>query len=152
MSAEEKAKELGIPLGTPPAPAGAYVPTVRTGNLVFVSGQIPLRPDGTRPTGKLGADASIEDGQEAARLCAIALINQLWAALGSLDNVKQIVKVTGFVNSTPDFTQQPQVVNGASELLAAVFGEAGKHARAAVGVASLPGGVPVEVELVAEVE
>ena len=152
MSAEDKAKELGLQLGNAPAPAGSYVPTVQTGNLLFVSGQLPTRPDGTRPVGKLGDSISVEEGYEAAKLCAIALLNQVQAALGSLDKVTRVVKVTGFVNSTPDFTQQPQVVNGASELLAAVFGDAGKHARAAVGVASLPAGAPVEVEMVVEVQ
>ena len=142
MSAEDKARELGIEFGSAGAPAGNYVPAVRTGNLIFVSGQIPTRPDGSRPAGKLGANATVEEGYEAARLCGVALLARLREAAGSLDRVVRIVKVTGFVNATPDFTQQPQVVNGASDLLAAVFGEAGRHARAAVGVASLPAGVP----------
>ena len=151
MSAEEKARELGLNLSTPNAPAGSYVPTVQTGNLLFVAGQIGTRPDGTRPTGKLGDDVSVEEGYEAARLCAVALLAQVKAALGSLDRVSRIVKVNGYVNATPDFIQPPAVVNGASDLLVAVFGEAGKHARAAVGVASLPAGAPVEVEMVVEV-
>jgi enamine deaminase RidA (YjgF/YER057c/UK114 family) len=151
MSAEDKARELGLNLDTPSAPAGSYVPTVQTGNLLFVAGQIPTRPDGTRPAGKLGADLTVEEGYEAARLCAVALMAQVKAALGSLDRVVRIVKVNGYVNSAPDFVQAPAVVNGASELLVEVFGEAGKHARAAVGVASLPAGVPVEVEMVVEV-
>ena len=151
MSAEDKVRELGLNLGTPGAPAGSYVPTVQTGNLLFVAGQIPTRPDGSRPAGKLGQDITVEEGYEAARLCAVALLSQVKAALGSLDRVKQVVKVNGYVNSTPDFVQAPAVVNGASDLLVEVFGEAGKHARAAVGVASLPAGVPVEVEMVVEV-
>lgn len=151
MSAEDKVRELGLNLGTPGAPAGSYVPTVQTGNLLFVAGQIPTRPDGSRPVGKLGLDTTVEEGYEAARLCAVALMSQVKAALGSLDRVARVVKVNGYVNATPDFVQAPAVVNGASDLLVEVFGEAGKHARAAVGVASLPAGVPVEVEMVVEV-
>jgi enamine deaminase RidA (YjgF/YER057c/UK114 family) len=151
MSAEDKARELGLNLGTPNAPVGSYVPTVQTGNLLYVSGQIPTREDGTRPVGKLGDDVSVEEGYEAARLCAVALLAQVKAALGSLDRVARVVKVNGYVNATPDFVQPPAVVNGASDLLVAVFGDAGKHARAAVGVAALPAGVPVEVEMVVEV-
>ncbi len=153
MSAEDKIRELGLDLGSSAgAPAGNYVPTVRTGNLVFISGQLPMRPDGTRPTGKLGDTTTVDEGYEAARLCGVALLARLREEAGSLDNVKRIVKVVGYVNATPDFVQQPQVVNGASDLLARVFGDAGKHARAAIGVSSLPAGCPVEVELVAEVE
>jgi enamine deaminase RidA (YjgF/YER057c/UK114 family) len=151
MSAEDKARELGLNLGTPNTPVGSYVPTVQTGNLLYVSGQIPTREDGTRPVGRLGEDVSVEEGYEAARLCAVALLAQVKAALGSLDRVSRVVKVNGYVSSTPDFIQPPAVVNGASDLLVAVFGDAGKHARAAVGVASLPAGVPVEVEMVVEV-
>lgn len=152
MSAEDKVKELGLDLSAAGPPAGNYVPAVRTGNLVFVSGQLPVRPDGSRPTGKVGADVGVEDGYEAARLAAVAMLARLRDEAGSLDKVRRIVKVTGFVNAAPDFTQQAQVVNGASDLLAEVFGDRGKHARAAIGVASLPAGVPVEVELIAEVE
>ncbi len=142
MSAEDKAKELGLDLGGAAAPIANYVPAVRTGNLIFVSGQLPTRPDGSRPTGKLGAEISVEDGYEAARLATVALLARVRAEAGSLDRVKRVVKVTGYVNATPDFTQHPQVVNGASDLLAEVFGDAGRHARAAVGVGSLPLGVP----------
>ena len=150
MSAEDRIKELGLDLGSAGAPAGNYVPAVRTGNLLFISGQLPTRPDGTRPTGKLGETTTVEEGYEAARLCAVALLARLREEAGSLDKVRRIVKVVGYVNATGDFVQQPQVVNGASDLLAEVFGDAGKHARAAVGVSSLPAGCPVEVELVAE--
>jgi enamine deaminase RidA (YjgF/YER057c/UK114 family) len=152
MSAEERIRKLGLDLGVAGAPAGNYLPAVRTGNLVFISGQLPTRPDGTRVEGRLGESCNIEQGYEAARLAAIALLARLRGELGSLDRVRRIVKVTGFVNATPDFTQHAQVINGASDLLADVFGEAGKHARAAVGMSSLPAGCPVEVELVAEVE
>jgi enamine deaminase RidA (YjgF/YER057c/UK114 family) len=151
MSAEDKIKELGLDLAARGAAVGNYVPAVRTGNLLFISGQLPTRPDGTRPFGKLGATTTVEAGYEAARLCAIELLARLRDELGSLDNVKRIVKVVGYVNSGPDFVQHPQVVNGASDLLAEVFGEAGKHARAAIGVSSLPVGCPVEVDLIAEV-
>ena len=152
MSAEEKFRELGLDLGSSGAPAGNYLPAVRTGNLIFVSGQLPTRPDGTRPAGKLGETMTVDEGYDAARLCAVALLTRLREEAGSLDKVKRIVKVVGYVNAAPDFIQQAQVVNGASDLLAAVFGDAGKHARAAIGVSSLPLGVPVEVELIAEVE
>jgi enamine deaminase RidA (YjgF/YER057c/UK114 family) len=152
MSAEDKIGELGLNLEGAGPPAGNYVPAVRTGNLVYISGQLPVRPDGSRVTGKLGDDTSIEDGYEAARLSGVALLARLRGELGSLDRVRRIVKVTGYVNATQEFTQHAQVINGASDLLAAVFGEAGKHARAAVGMSSLPAGCPVEVELIAEVE
>ena len=152
MSAEDKVKELGLDLGATGAPAGNYVPAVRTGNLVFISGQLPVRPDATRPAGKLGDTMTVDEGYEAARHCAIAMLARLREAAGSLDNVKRIVKVVGYVNAIPEFIQHAQVVNGASDLLAEVFGEAGKHARAAIGVSSLPAGCPVEVELIAEVE
>ena len=152
MSAEDKVRELGLKLEDAGAPAGNYVPSVRTGNLVYVSGQLPVRPDGSRVVGKLGEDVSVEEGYAAARLSAIAMIARLRSAVGSLDHVHRIVKVTGYVNATPEFTQHPQVINGASDLLAEVFGEAGRHARAAIGVSSLPAGCPVEVELIAEVE
>jgi enamine deaminase RidA (YjgF/YER057c/UK114 family) len=152
MSAEDKVRELGLNLEAAGPPAGNYVPAVRTGNLVYISGQLPVRPDGTRPTGRLGDGVSIEEGYAAARLSGVALLARLRGELGSLDRVRRIVKVTGFVNATPDFTQHAQVINGASDLLAEVFGDAGKHARAAVGMSSLPAGCPVEVELIAEVE
>jgi enamine deaminase RidA (YjgF/YER057c/UK114 family) len=138
--------ELGITIETPPAPAANYVPTVQVGDLVFISGQIAMDSAGMR-VGKLGADASLEDGVAAARLCAINLISQLKGACdGDLDRVQRVVKLTGFVNATPDFTDHPKVVNGASDLMVEVFGEAGRHARAAVGNSSLPFGVMVEVE------
>lgn len=149
---DARLKELGITVPEGVAPAGNYVPAVRSGNLVFVAGQIPLEGGKPQFIGKLGREFQVEDGQKAARLCAINIVSQLRAALGGdLDKVKRIVRVGGFVNAVPDFTDQPQVVNGASDLLVQIFGEAGKHARAAVGVSSLPRGVAVEVEAVAEV-
>jgi enamine deaminase RidA (YjgF/YER057c/UK114 family) len=142
--------DLGITLPAVPAAIANYVPAVRSGNLVFLAGQIAKGPDGKFLTGKVGADLTVEQGADAARICAIQLIAALQAEVGDLAKVKRIVRVGGFVNCTDDFTAQPKVVNGASDLLVAVFGEAGRHARAAVGVNSLPAGAPVEIELVAE--
>ncbi|NYS25907.1 RidA family protein [Rhodobacteraceae bacterium 2376] len=148
---EQRLADQGLELPDAPAPAANYVPFVRSGALVFVSGQISAGPDGL-VKGKLGADMAVEQGAEAAKLCALALIAQVRAACdGDLSRVRQVVKLTGFVNSTPDFTDQPKVVNGASDLMVAVFGEAGRHARAAVGVPSLPLGVAVEIEGVFEI-
>ncbi len=142
----KKLAELGISLPDAPAPAANYVPFVRTGNLVYVSGQVSMDADGL-VRGKLGENMSVEDAQKAARLCALNLLAQVNAACdGDLNKVVQVVKLTGFVNATPDFTQHPQVVNGASDLMAEVFGDAGRHSRAAVGSSSLPLGVAVEVE------
>ena len=149
---EERLKELGINLPEPVAPVAAYIPCVRTGNLVYVSGQVP-QVAGEQPwKGHLGAEVSFDDGVAAARQCAINILAALKAELGELSRVRRVVRVGGFVASHPDFTDQPKVVNGASELFGEVFGEAGRHARAAVGVAALPLGVPVEVEALVEVE
>ena len=146
MSYEQNLADLGITLSDAPAPAANYVPYVQTGNLVFVSGQISMGPDGIIK-GKLGDGMSVEDGQAAARQCAINLINQLNSACGGdLNKLKRVVKLNGFVNSTLEFTDHPAVINGASDLMVEVFGDAGKHARAAVGCSSLPFGVAVEVE------
>ncbi|MEY3773644.1 MAG: hypothetical protein RLZZ129_424 [Verrucomicrobiota bacterium] len=148
---EARLAALGIELPEVPAAIANYVPAVRSGNLVFLAGQIAKGPDGKFLTGKVGADLTVEQGAEAARICAIQLIAALKAEIGDLSKVKRIVRVGGFVACTDDFTAQPRVVNGASDLLVAVFGDAGRHARAAVGVNALPAGAPVEVELVAEV-
>ena len=148
---EEKIKELGIKLTTPAKPVANYVGAVRTGNLVFLSGKISKDKDGELIKGKLGSDLTIKQGYEAARMCGVAQLSALKAELGDLNNVVRIVKVTGFVNSDPDFTDQSKVVNGFSDLMVEVFGERGKHARAAVGMASLPLGVAVEVEMIVEV-
>lgn len=151
MSAiEEKLASLSITLPTPPAPAGSYVPVVVSGSLAFVAGQIPTEAGKVRFKGKVGRDVTVEAGQQAARLCAINGLAQLRAALGSLDRIKKFVKVTGFVSCDPSFTEQPKVINGASDLLVQVFGEGGRHARAAVGVSSLPLDSAVEVEFIAE--
>lgn len=148
---EEKLSSLGITLPSPPAPAGSYVPVVVSGNLAFVAGQIPLESGQVKFRGRVGKDLPLEVGQDAARLCTINALAQLKAALGSLDRIKQVVKVTGFVNCEPSFADQPKVINGASDLLVQVFGEKGKHARAAVGVSSLPLQSAVEVEFIVEI-
>ena len=151
-SPEERLAALGIELPTPPAPVANYVRAVTTGNLVFLAGHGPLKADGTYVTGKLGQDLSLDEGYEAARLTAIALLASLRAEIGDLGRVRRIVKVTGMVNSDPAFTDQPKVINGCSDLLVEIFGDQGKHARAAVGMVSLPIGIAVEIEMVVEVE
>jgi enamine deaminase RidA (YjgF/YER057c/UK114 family) len=149
---EERLQELGVDLPAPAVPVAAYVPCVRTGNLVYVSGQVPSLEGKPTHLGHLGEDVDLEAGRAAARTCAVNVLAALKAELGELSRVRRVVKVTGFVASTPGFSDHPQVVNAASELFGEVFGEAGRHARAAVGVAALPLGVPVEVEAVVEVE
>jgi enamine deaminase RidA (YjgF/YER057c/UK114 family) len=148
---EEKLSSLGITLPSPPVPAGSYVSVLVSGNLVFVSGQIPLEAGLLKFRGKVGKDLAVESGQKAARLCTINALAQLRMLLGNLDKIKRIVKVTGFVNCEPSFADQAQVINGASDLLVQVFGEKGKHARAAVGVSSLPLQSAVEVEFIVEI-
>jgi enamine deaminase RidA (YjgF/YER057c/UK114 family) len=148
---EKKLKELGLSLPTLPAPAGAYVPAVRAGNLVFCSGQGPAK-DGRRMEGRIGADYSLEEGQEAARTCCLNCLAEIASTVGSINRIKRIVKVLGFVNSEPTFHDQPKVMNGCSELLLAIFGEDGRHARSAIGTNNLPFNIPVEVEMVVEVE
>lgn len=145
---EEKLALLGIRLPIAPEPAGSYVPVVISGNLAFVAGQIPMEGKHVKFTGKVD---SIEIGQEAARLCTINALAQLKASLESLDKVKRVIKVTGFVNCEPSFADHVKVINAASDLLVNIFGEKGKHARAAVGVSSLPLDSTVELELIAEV-
>jgi enamine deaminase RidA (YjgF/YER057c/UK114 family) len=149
---EERLEQLGVGLPSPAVPAAAYVPCVRTGNLVYVSGQLPLVAGKPSHLGRLGDQVGLEGGVAAARSCALNVIAALKAELGELARVRRVVKLTGFVASTPDFTDQPKVVNGASELFGEVFGDAGRHARAAVGVTALPLGAPVEVEAIVEVE
>lgn len=146
MSLSARLADAGITLPEANAPAANYVPFVQQGNLLFVSGQIPIR-DGGFVTGKLGDDFSVEEGAEAAKLCALALLSQVKEACGGdIDKLKRVVKLTGFVNSTPDFTQQPQVINGASDFLVEALGDIGRHSRSAVSAASLPLGVAVEIE------
>jgi enamine deaminase RidA (YjgF/YER057c/UK114 family) len=151
MSAEAKLKELGIELPPLGGPAGNYVPAVRTGNLLYLSGAGPVDAAGNLAKGKLGADMSIEEGSAAARLVALYSLAVIRRELGSLDRVKQVVKLLCMVNATPDFQHPPQVANGASDLLVEVFGDAGRHARSAVGMATLPFGMAVEIEMIVEV-
>lgn len=149
---EQKLAEIGVTLGDPRAPAANYVGFVRTGNLLFVSGQVCNGPDGKLiARGKLGAGVSVEAGQAAARACAVNLLSQVKAALGDLDKVARVVRLGGFVNSAPDFLDGPKVLNGASDLMVAAFGDKGRHARTTVGVASLPADAAVEVEAIFEV-
>ena len=149
---EKKLQELGIALQEPRAPMANYVPFVRTGDLLHVSGQICLDGDGKLvANGRLGDDVSVEEGQKAARVCAINLLAQVKAALGYLDKVKRVVRLGGFINSAAGFTEGPKVMNGASDLMVAVFGDKGKHARSTVGVAALPADAAVEVEGLFEV-
>ena len=150
-SIDARLADLGIVLPTPALPAANYVPFVRTGKLLFVSGQIPAGPNGIEFVGKLGADADIDFGRGAAKLCAINLLAQVKSATGDLERLLRVVKLTGFVNSTLDFTDHPRVVNGASDFLVEVLGDRGRHSRSAVGVAGLPFGVAVEVEGIFEV-
>lgn len=150
MSIDARLAELGITLPEPAAPVAAYVPVVIAGGLAYVSGQVSIA-NGQRINGRLGEDMALEQGVDAARACGLMILAQLKAALGSLDRVEQVVKLGAFVNCTPDFTDQPKVANGASELMVAVFGDAGKHARSAVGVPSLPLGVAVEVDAIVAV-
>jgi enamine deaminase RidA (YjgF/YER057c/UK114 family) len=144
--------ELGIELPQASSPVANYVPFTRSGNLVIVSGQVSVRNGKAEYIGKLGREISVAEGQQAARLCALNILAHLKNACGGdLDHVKRVLRLGGFVNCTPEFTEMPQVVNGASDLMVQVFGDAGKHARAAVGVASLPLGVAVEVEAMFEI-
>jgi len=148
--AEAKLKSLGIELPAVPAPAANYVPSVKSGSLLFISGQVSIG-GGQKFTGKLGLDVDVETGQKAARVCAINLLANMQAALGSLDKVARVVKLTGFVNSTLEFTEPHKVVNGCSDLITEVLGERGRHARSAVSVASLPLNAAVEVEAIVEI-
>jgi enamine deaminase RidA (YjgF/YER057c/UK114 family) len=152
MSIDNRLAELGIDLPQPAAPVASYVPAVEAGGLLHISGQISVGKDGNLILGRLGEDMNLERGIEAARRCGIMLLAQIKAALGSLDRVERIVKLGVFVNSAPSFTDQPKVANGASELMQEVFGEPGRHARSAVGVAVLPLGVAVEVDAIVAVK
>lgn len=149
---EDKLKAQGIVLPEVMAPVANYVNVVRTGNLLYLAGKGPVQPDGKYITGKLGKDMTIEQGYQAARLTAIMQIAVLKKELGDLSKVKRIIKVLGMVNCTEDFADQPKVINGYSDLMVAIFGEKGKHARSAVGMYALPFHMPVEVEMIVEVE
>ncbi|WP_380873777.1 hypothetical protein ACFB49_43740 [Sphingomonas sp. DBB INV C78] len=149
MSIEARIAELGLTLPQPAAPVAAYVPAVEANGLLHISGQLPFRQDGSLITGRLGQDVDVDAGRAAAERCGIMLIAQIKAALGgNLDRVERVVKLGAFISSTVDFTDQPKVANGASELMVAVFGDAGRHARSAVGVPVLPLGAAVEVDAI----
>ena len=149
---ELKLKELGVKLSNPSSPVANYVNVVRSGNLLFLSGKGPLKDDGNYIKGKVGTDLTIEQGYEAARLTGINQLSVLKSTLGNLKKVKRIVKVLGMVNSSSEFTDHPKVINGCSDLMVEVFGQKGKHARAAVGMVSLPSDIAVEIEMIVEIE
>ena len=152
MTIENKLKELNIELPNAPDPVGAYVAFKKIGNLLFISGQLPISKDGEMIKGKIGADLNLEDGQRASKLCVINILAQVKKALGGdLNKVKNCIKITGFVNSTDDFKDQPKVINPASETLSTVFGVNGKHARAAISTNSLPLGAAVEIDAIFEI-
>ena len=149
---ELKLKELGVKLSNPSSPVANYVNVVRSGNLLFLSGKGPLKDDGNYIKGKVGTDLTIEQGYEAARLTGINQLSVLKSTLGNLKKVKRIVKVLGMVNSSSEFTDHPKVINGCSDLMVEVFGQKGKHARAAVGMVSLPSDIAVEIKMIVEIE
>ena len=152
MTIENKLKELNIELPNAPDPVGAYVAFKKINNLLFISGQLPISSDGKMVKGKIGKDLTLEDGQKASKLCVINILAQVKKALnGDLNNIKNCVKITGFVNSTDDFKDQPKVINPASETLSAVFGDKGKHARVAISANSLPLGAAVEIDAIFEI-
>ena len=151
-SIEQRLRELGIDLPPAPAAVGSYVPVVRAGNLVVTSGQLPWQGDRLAYTGKLGGDLTLAQGNEAARICALNALAQVRAALGSLDKVRQVVRLEGYVQCAPGFRQQPQVLNGASEVLTQIFGERGRHTRVALGVHEMPLDAPVQLALWVEAE
>jgi enamine deaminase RidA (YjgF/YER057c/UK114 family) len=152
MGVEAKLKEMGYRLPDTVKPVANYVPAVRTGNLVFLSGHGPVRDDGTMITGKVGGDLTLEDGYQAAQTVALTLLASLKQEIGDLGKVRRIVKLLGMVNCTPDFGDQPKVINGASDFLVELFGDRGKHARSAVGMNALPANIAVEIEMIVEVE
>jgi enamine deaminase RidA (YjgF/YER057c/UK114 family) len=151
MKIDERLKELGITLPQAPKPVANYVTAVKTGNLLFISGHGPYNDGRTRILGKIGNELTVEEGYKAARNVALNCLASVQSALGDLDKVKRVVKLLGMVNCTEDFKDQPKVINGCSDLLVEIFGEAGKHARSAVGMQALPGGIPVEIEMILEV-
>ncbi|HIF71959.1 MAG TPA: RidA family protein [Dehalococcoidia bacterium] len=153
MGAEDKAKELGIDLSQQSSPVANYVPAVTVGKLVYLSGKGPNRADGSQVTGKVPSERTVDEAYDAAKLCGIQLLSALKDHVGSLDNVKQVVKLLGMVNADSDFKDQPKVINGCSDLLVSIFGdENGKHARSAVGMGSLPSGITVEIEMIVELK
>ncbi len=151
MSAEEKLKELGLTLPQPPTPVANYVRAVKTGNLLFVSGHGPYNDGKTKVSGKVGRELTLDEGYQVARNVALNCLATIKATIGDLDKVKRFVKLLGMVNCTDDFKDHPKVINGCSDLLVAIFGEAGKHARSAVGMQALPNQIPVEIEMILEI-
>ncbi len=151
MGAEQKLKELGLILPPPPKPVANYAPTVKTGNLLFVSGHGPYDDGKTKISGKVGQELTVEEGYQTAQNVALNCLASIKATIGDLDKVKRFVKLLGMVNCTDDFKDQPKVINGCSDLLAAIFEEAGKHARSAVGMQALPNQIPVEIEMILEI-
>lgn len=149
---EARLKELGITLKKPPVPIANYVPAVQVGKLVFLSGQGPMKENGELMKGKVGGELTLEEGQQAAKLAGIGLLEALKGQIGNLNKVKRIVKVLGMVNCVPEFDQQPKVINGFSDFMVEVFGDKGKHARSAVGMSSLPMNIPVEIEMIVELK
>lgn len=149
---EQRLKELGITLITPSKPIANYVKAVRVGNMLYLSGHGPDKPEGGLITGKVGVDITPDQAKDAARITGISLLSTIKAEVGNLNKVKRIVKVLGMVNAVPTFDQQPKIINGFSDLMVEVFGESGKHARSAVGVASLPSNIPVEIEMIVELK
>ncbi len=151
MSAEQKLKELGLTLPQPPKPVANYVPAVKTGNLLFVSGHGPYNDGKTKTYGKVGQELTIEEGYQTARNVALNCLATVKDTIGDLDKIKRVVKLLGMVNCTDDFKDPPKVINGCSDLLVAIFGDAGKHARSAVGMQALPNQIPVEIEMILEI-
>jgi len=152
LDIEKKLIELNITLPSTPKPIANYVPSVKSGNLIFLSGQGPMTPDGDFISGKVGADTSVDQAYNAARMVGMQLLSALKSEIGDLNKVKRIIKLLGMVNAIDSFKDHPNVINGCSDLLVEVFGEKGKHARSAVGVASLPNQIPVEIEMIVEIE
>jgi enamine deaminase RidA (YjgF/YER057c/UK114 family) len=152
MKIEHKIKELGLILPEAPKPVAEYIPAKKIGNLVFTSGQGPIKDGKFIYVGKIGGEVSLKEGYESAKICAINCLAAIKSVIGSLDKIDEIIKVKGYVNSTSDFYRQPEVVNGASELIVKIFGKKGKHARSALGTSVLPGNIPVELEMIVKVK
>jgi enamine deaminase RidA (YjgF/YER057c/UK114 family) len=151
LSFEERIKDLGLHLPRIPEPVASYVPAVLAGDIIYVSGQLPLIEGKIRLQGKLGDEITVEEGREAAKICTLNCLASAKSVIGSLDNIERVVKVTGFIACAPGFSQQPQVLNGASNILIEIFGDVGRHSRSAVGVSSLPLNAPVEVEMILKI-
>ncbi|MBA7536068.1 hypothetical protein ES705_28330 [subsurface metagenome] len=152
MKIENKLKELGLSLPEVPKPVAEYIPAKIVGNLVFCSGQGPVKEGKSVYVGKLGGEVSLKEGYEATKICALNCLVAIKSVIGSLDNIDEIINIKGFVNSTPDFYRQPEVINGASELMVKIFGEKGKHTRCALGTSVLPGNIPVELEMIVKIK